>query len=219
MKPDQINRVQRGRKWARYAVLHSPDLLFSCEDSRPRARRRPRPRSLGWPRFLWTGVKHPSSPIQNRPELQTPDQNRGRGRGRRRFGCRLRRTMAKPREFGFVLWEMMLALMIFCVVAVSLTRALHQAIDTAVILRDDSEVRRNLQNILAESSVMKLTPGKTDVAIGDGRIRYEREVTRIQPKTDKNQILSNMYQVKVRARWIAQNQTRSSDADVVVYQP
>ncbi len=120
---------------------------------------------------------------------------------------------------GFVLWEMMLALMIFCIVAVSLTRALHQTIDTAVILRDDSQVRRNLQNILAESEAIKLNPGKTDLSIGDGRVRYEREVNRIQPKNDRNQMVANLYQVIARARWSSENQTRTSQAEIVVYQP
>ncbi len=127
-----------------------------------------------------------------------------------------RRSRRSP---GFVLWEMMLALMIFCIVAVSLTRALHQTIDTAVILRDDSEVRRNLQNILAESETIKLNPGKANLSIGDGRVRYEREINRIQPKNDRNQILANLYQVIARANWTSQNQTRTSKAEIVVYQP
>jgi prepilin-type N-terminal cleavage/methylation domain-containing protein len=123
------------------------------------------------------------------------------------------------KERGFVLWEMMLALMIFCIVAVSLTRALHQTIDTAVLLRDDSEVRRNLQNILAECSIIKLAPGKEDLEMGNGRIHYEREVSRIQPKNDRNQILPNLYQVTAKATWTAQNQSRSSQAELVIYQP
>jgi hypothetical protein len=127
--------------------------------------------------------------------------------------------MREARSPGFVLWEMMLALMIFCIVAVSLTRALHQTIDTAVLLRDDSEVRRNLQNLLAESSVIKLNPGKSDLQSDDSRIRYEREVVKIQPKNSRNQLLNNLYHVTVRAYWAAQNQTRTSQAEIVVFQP
>lgn len=128
------------------------------------------------------------------------------------------RTHPRPPN-AFVLWEVMLALMIFSVVAVSLTTALHHTIDSAIFLRDESEVRHDLENILAESSVAKLKPGKEDVRVGDGRIRYEREVTSIQPKTERGELLSNLLQVTVRATWRAQGQARSSQAQVVVYQP
>ena len=120
---------------------------------------------------------------------------------------------------AFVLWEMMLALMIFSVVAVSLTTALHQTIDSSAFLRDESQVRHDLENILAESSVIKLKPGKDDLQVGDGRIQYEREVTPIQPKTQRGEVLANLLQVTVRARWQSQGKTLTSQAQIVIYQP
>ena len=126
---------------------------------------------------------------------------------------------AKSRARAFVLWEMMLALMIFSIVAVSLTTALHQTIDSATLLRDESQVRHDLENILAESSVAKLKPGKDDLQVGDGRIQYEREVTPIQTKTERGELLPNLLQVTVRATWQAQGKARSSQAQLVVYQP
>jgi len=130
-----------------------------------------------------------------------------------------RRISGSAVQRAFVLWEMMLALMIFSVVAVSLTTALHQTIDSATFLRDESQVRHDLENILAESSVSKLKPGKDDLHVGDGRIQYEREVTRIQPRTVRGELLSNLLQVTVRATWQSQGKSRSSQAQVVVYQP
>ena len=133
--------------------------------------------------------------------------------------CENRRISRSAVQQAFVLWEMMLALMIFSVVAVSLTTALHQTIDSATFLRDESRVRQDLENILAESSVAKLKPGKDDLHVGDGRIQYEREVTRIQPRTERGELLSNLLQVTVRATWQSQGKNRSSQAQVVVYQP
>jgi len=130
-----------------------------------------------------------------------------------------RRISGSAVQRAFVLWEMMLALMIFSVVAVSLTTALHQTIDSATFLRDESQARHDLENILAESSVAKLKPGKDDLHVGDGRIQYEREVTRIQPRTVRGELLSNLLQVTVRATWQSQGKSRSSQAQVVVYQP
>ena len=46
-------------------------------------------------------------------------------------------NMAK-RSRGFVLWEIMLALTIFCVVAVALTTAVQQTVEASILLRDES---------------------------------------------------------------------------------
>ena len=46
------------------------------------------------------------------------------------------------RSRGFVLWEIMLALMIFCLVTVALTTALHQTVDASILLRDESQIGR-----------------------------------------------------------------------------
>jgi prepilin-type N-terminal cleavage/methylation domain-containing protein len=119
---------------------------------------------------------------------------------------------------GFVLWEMMLALMIFCVVAVSLTTALRQAIDTVILLRDDAQTRHDFENLLNEAAVTKLQPGKEDLIVGDGRIHYEREVVRLQPKTVHGELVPNLYDVTIRAIWQAGGQTRTSQVRFVIYQ-
>ena len=121
-------------------------------------------------------------------------------------------------DAGFVLWEMMLALMIFCVVAVSLTTALRQAIDTVILLRDDAQTRHDFENLLNEATVTKLQPGKEDLAVGDGRIRYEREVVRLQPKTVRGELVPNLYDVTIRATWHAGGQARTSQVRSVIYQ-
>jgi hypothetical protein len=114
---------------------------------------------------------------------------------------------------------MMLALMIFCVVAVSLTTALRQAIDTVILLRDDAQTRHDFENLLNETAVTKLQPGKEDLTVGDGRIRYEREVVRLQPKTVHGELVPNLYDVTIRASWQAGGQTRTSQVRSVIYQP
>ena len=113
----------------------------------------------------------------------------------------------------------MLALMIFCVVAVSLTTALRQAIDTVILLRDDAQVRHDFENLLNEATVSKLQPGKEDLTVGDGRIRYEREIVRIAPKTIRGESIPNLYEITIHASWRAGGQARSSQISSVIYQP
>ena len=127
-------------------------------------------------------------------------------------------TISK-RSAGFVLWEIMLALTIFCVVVVALTTALQQTVDTSIILRDESQVRLEIQNLLDETSVMKLKPGKSEVQMGDGRVRYEREIRAVAAKTARGVLLPNLYEIKVQAFWRSSGKDRSESAALIVYQP
>jgi len=127
-------------------------------------------------------------------------------------------TIAK-RSAGFVLWEIMLALLIFCIVVVALTSALQQTVDSSILLRDESQVRFELQNLLTETAAQKLTPGRSEVVVGDRRVHYEKEVRAIQAKTAKGVLLSNLYEVIVQASWKSSGHERSDHAEVIVYRP
>jgi type II secretory pathway pseudopilin PulG len=123
------------------------------------------------------------------------------------------------RSRGFVLWEIMLALMIFCLVAVALTTALYQTVDASILLRDESQVRLEMQNLLIETAAQKLKPGKSEVRVGDGRVHYERNVRAVQAKTTAGVLLPNLYEISVHASWRASGQDRSNHAEVIVYRP
>jgi type II secretory pathway pseudopilin PulG len=120
---------------------------------------------------------------------------------------------------GFVLWEMLLGLAIFCIGAIALTMALQQAVDTVILIHDESEVRQDLESILAEASVNKLQPGKTAIFMGDHRIQYEREVVSLPAKNSRGQPVANLWQITVRATWQARNRVRTSEAQEVLFQP
>jgi prepilin-type N-terminal cleavage/methylation domain-containing protein len=123
------------------------------------------------------------------------------------------------RSRGFVLWEIMLALTIFCVVAVALTSAVHQIVDTSILLRDESQVRLELQNLLTETATSKIRPGKSEVQVGDGRVHYEKEIRVVQAKTATGVILTSLYEIIVQGSWNASGQERSAHAELIVYQP
>jgi len=120
---------------------------------------------------------------------------------------------------GFVLWEIMLALTIFAVVAVALTTALQQTVETSVLLRDESQVRLEMQNILAETTSVKVKPGKSELETGDGRVRYEREIRAVQAKTARGEVLPGLYEIVIKASWKSSGRDRSDSAALVVYQP
>ena len=131
----------------------------------------------------------------------------------------LRSPQRRPRNGGFVLWEMLLALGIFCMGAIALTTALQRSLDTVILIHDESEVRQDLESILAEASAIKLQAGKTALFMGDHRIQYEREVVSISAKNSKGQVVPNLWQVTIRATWTARNRVRTSEAQEVLFQP
>jgi type II secretion system protein I len=124
-----------------------------------------------------------------------------------------------PTSNGFVLWEVMLALTIFAVVAVALTTALQQTVDTSILLRDESQVRLEMQNLLAEATSGKLKPGKTEIQTGDGRVRYEREIRLVKAKTERGEVLPDLYDIVIEATWKSSGRDRSDRAALIVYQP
>jgi Tfp pilus assembly protein PilV len=128
-------------------------------------------------------------------------------------------NITSKRSAGFVLWEIMLALTIFCAVTVALTTALHQTVDASILLRDESQVRLELQNMMTETAASKLTPGKSEVQVGDGRVHYEQEVRAVQAKTAKGVVLANLYKIIVQASWRSSGQDRTAHSEVIVYQP
>jgi type II secretory pathway pseudopilin PulG len=125
----------------------------------------------------------------------------------------------RGRTDGFVLWEMLLALGIFCLGAIALTTALQHSVDTVILIHDESEVRQDLESILAEASAIKLQAGKTAIFMGDHRFQYEREVVSFSAKNSKGQVVPNLWQVTVRATWKARNQVRTGEAQEVFFQP
>jgi hypothetical protein len=125
----------------------------------------------------------------------------------------------RGRTDGFVLWEMLLALGIFCLGAIALTTALQRSVDTVILIHDESEVRQDLESILAEASAIKLQAGKTAIFMGDHRIQYEREVVSISAKNSKGQVVPNLWQVVVRATWTSRNRVRSGEAQEILFQP
>ena len=55
--------------------------------------------------------------------------------------------------------------------------------------------------------------------MGDGRVRYEREIRAVQAKTATGVVLPSLYEINVQASWNASGQNRSDRAELIVYRP
>ena len=83
----------------------------------------------------------------------------------------------------------MLALTIFCVVAVALTTALQQTVDASIILRDESQVRLELQNLLDETSCDEIDTREVGGPDGRRTSALRKEIRAVQAKTARGVVL------------------------------
>ena len=104
-------------------------------------------------------------------------------------------------ESGMLLLEVMLAVLIFSLAAVSLAVALNESLDAFADIRRESEIRIQLQSALAETIGQKLTVGKEKLPLGNGRVVYSREVSLLNWQNEKKEPINNLYQVVIHADW------------------
>lgn len=110
------------------------------------------------------------------------------------------KTLASS-ESGLLLLEVMLAVLIFSLAAVSLAVALNESLDAFADIRRESEVRIQLQSALAEATGQKLAIGKEKLKLGNGRVVYSREISLLNWQNEKKESINNLYQVVIYADW------------------
>lgn len=110
------------------------------------------------------------------------------------------KTLASS-ESGLLLLEVMLAVLIFSLAAVSLAVALNESLDAFADIRRESEVRIQLQSALAEATGQKLAIGKEKLKLGNGRVVYSREISLLNWQNEKKEPINNLYQVVIYADW------------------
>jgi len=126
------------------------------------------------------------------------------------------RTSQRGRS-GFVLLEIVMALGLFSMVAVSLTLALDQIAKTSKLARDESRVMRVLESVLAE--VVHAPELKEDTrtfeSSADG-VEATAEVRKIRLFTKNKAELDKMFAIRVTA-WISDGRDRILERSMETY--
>jgi type II secretory pathway pseudopilin PulG len=129
-----------------------------------------------------------------------------------------KRTRAIQRgRAGFVLLEIVMALGLFSMVAVSLTLALDQIAKTSKLARDESRVMRVLESVLAEvvhaPELKEIT--RTFESSADG-VEATAEVRKIRLFTKNKAELDKMFAIRVTA-WISDGRDRILERSMETY--
>ena len=127
--------------------------------------------------------------------------------------------LKKKRRSAYILLEVMLATGIFALAGVALAIVLNEAISAGVRVQRETHVVWNLESRLNEARLTRLVPGtETTKPDADG-IAYEKEISRLDLKNDKNQSLIGLYNIKITARWNEGTRDMDLVSQTYVYQP
>lgn len=132
---------------------------------------------------------------------------------------RTRHRVLRPR--AFVLLEIMLAIALFSMVAVSMTRALDQVARTSRAARSEGQVLRVLESVLAEVSHQpKLKIGSVHFDAGADGVEATASIEHIELLTRNKQKLDHMFLIRVNA-WIPDGRSHlfAREMETYVYSP
>jgi type II secretory pathway component PulJ len=120
---------------------------------------------------------------------------------------------------GMVLFEVIIALFIFTLVAFSLVVALQSAFDAAMDRNEIDVAIRGLENQMTLLHATPLLLGETDLPDDGSGILYRLTVEQEQMLDQKNQPVPNIYRATITATWESRGQTDERDASELIYQP
>lgn len=115
--------------------------------------------------------------------------------------------------------EVLIATGIFAMAGVGLAAALERSISAGIGVQRQTRIGWRMESMFSEARVAKLQPGKEIVRADESGIAYEKEITKPGLKTDRQQGLAGIYDVKITARWMEDGRAMSVNAEEYVYQP
>jgi prepilin-type N-terminal cleavage/methylation domain-containing protein len=132
----------------------------------------------------------------------------------------IKSKIKRVRKTGFVLMEVLMAIALFSMVAVALTKALGQVGNLAVEGRRELHVMTGLQSALLEASKVADLEEGSYVSEPDAMgVTYETTVQELELYNENEEILGDMWLVQVRALWNENGVEREELAEVYRYGP
>jgi hypothetical protein len=129
-------------------------------------------------------------------------------------------TSLHPRSRrGMVLFEVVIALTIFALVAFSLVVALDSAFDAAKSRNENDVALLGLQNQMALLHGARILPGDRDMPDDGSGVLYHVSVAIEQMQDQKQQPLQNMLRATITATWKSGSGQETRSVSELIYQP
>ncbi len=120
---------------------------------------------------------------------------------------------------GMVLFEVIIALTIFAMVAFALVTALDSSFGAAETRLDIDGAVRGLNNQLALLNAARVLPGDRDLPDDNSGFLYRVSVTQEQMVDQKRIPLQNMLRATITVTWKSRGETESRSVSELIYQP
>ncbi len=130
----------------------------------------------------------------------------------------MKRT-APIRRSGYILFELILALTIFAISVLGLAQALNQALETANLLRRDQIIRIGMRNFLEEVRRKPLTEMSMSSMDPTYGITFTSSTEPVSLKTTNGSILSDIYNLTIKATSSFNDVPQEDTLSVYVYKP
>ena len=134
-----------------------------------------------------------------------------------RFPSIHRRAVRSRR--GMVLFEVIIALTIFTLVAFSLVMALNSAFEAAEDRDYSDQAVRGIQNQMALLNGAPVVPGDRDAPDDGSGIQYHISISVAQMQDQKMQPVPNILSAIITATWQAHGQSEQRSISELIYQP
>jgi type II secretory pathway pseudopilin PulG len=123
------------------------------------------------------------------------------------------------RRRGMVLLEVIMALTVFTIVALSLVMALDSSFDAAKDRNEVDVALRGLKNQLSLLHAAQVAPGETDAPDDGSGVLYHISIAQAQMQDQKNLPVASMYRATITATWKSRGEDQERDVTELIYQP
>jgi len=130
----------------------------------------------------------------------------------------MKTRMTSRRSSGFVLFEVMLALIIFAIAVVGLARALNDTIGVTNSMNQERAIRMALESFLNEVRAKESTSEmNTEIVDTQRGISFMSAVEKSEVSNAEGNTLDDLYILTGTAKW--GNGTEETTAQIMIYKP
>jgi type II secretory pathway component PulJ len=124
------------------------------------------------------------------------------------------------RPGGFILFEVMIAIAVFSIVALSLAMAMNSTIEASNYLDRQSAIRLGMDSMMNEAlrkpKRQEMTFDYKDETLG---VQYRTEMEEMRFTTEDGESLPGLYTLRARALYDEKGEERTETAERYVYRP